>query len=127
MHQHEKLQRLRTLARLLDDQFRIPGTNRRVGLDGLIGLVTGAGDLVTIPISLYIVWQARQLDLPGAKLVSMLGNIGLDALVGTVPVLGDLFDFTFKANLRNIAIIERHLAEMADIPTSHPAERSANG
>ncbi|MCW6508365.1 DUF4112 domain-containing protein [Lichenifustis flavocetrariae] len=104
-----RLTRLRRLAWMIDGAFRLPGTRFRFGLNSLIGLTPAAGDAVLAAVSLYIVWEGRALGLPRHKLVKMLGNVGVETLAGAVPVLGDLFDMTYKANLRNLAIIEEHL------------------
>jgi len=104
-----RLERLRHLALLLDDRFRIPGTRHRIGLDGLIGLVPGIGDAVTTAISLYIVLEARRLGVPVSKLGRMGVNVGVDALIGAVPLVGDLFDVAWKANKRNLALVIDHL------------------
>lgn len=104
-------QRIRSLARLLDAAVRIPGTGIRFGLDSLIGLVPGLGDLTGAALSGYIVLAAARLGVPPAVLTRMLLNLGLDTLVGTVPLLGDLFDLGFRANIRNADLLERHLAE----------------
>ena len=93
---------------MVDAAFRLPGTRFRFGLNSLIGLTPAAGDAVLAAVSLYIVWEARALGVPQAKLTRMLANVGIEALAGAVPILGDLFDMTFKANLRNLAIIEDH-------------------
>jgi hypothetical protein len=105
-----RVERLRRLAWLLDAALRIPGINRRIGLDGIVGVVPGVGDAATALLSLYIVLEARRLGLPKAALGRMLGNVAVDALIGAVPVLGDLFDVVWKANLRNIEIIDAHMA-----------------
>ena len=107
--QAARLARLRRLAWMIDAAFRLPGTRFRFGLNSLIGLTPAAGDAVLAAISLYIVWEARALGVPNQKLGRMLGNVAVEAAAGTVPVVGDLFDMTFKANLRNLAIIEEHL------------------
>lgn len=107
--QAARLVRLRRLAWLVDGAFRLPGTKFRFGLNSLIGLTPGAGDAALAALSLYIVWEAHALGLPRQKLTKMLGNVGIEAVAGAVPILGDLFDMTFKANLRNLAIIEDHL------------------
>ena len=104
-----RLSRLRKLAWLIDGAFHLPGTRFRFGLNSLIGLTPAAGDAALAVLSLYIVWEARALGLPSHKLGRMLANVGVETLAGTVPILGDLFDMTFKANLRNLAIIEEHL------------------
>jgi hypothetical protein len=104
-----RLRNLRRLAWLIDGAFRVPGTRFRFGLNSLIGLTPAAGDTVLALVSLYIVNEARLLGLPKDKLVRMLANVGIETVAGAVPVLGDLFDMGFKANLRNLAIIEDHL------------------
>lgn len=104
-----RLAKLRRLAWLLDAAFVVPGTRFRFGIDGIVGLAPGLGDTIMGLTSLYIVWEARKLGLPTAKLARMLANVGVETLAGSVPVVGDLFDAAFKANLRNIAIIEEHL------------------
>lgn len=108
----ETLRRLEALARLLDGAFTVPGTSLRFGLDSVIGLVPGIGDLVTTGISGYIVWEARRLGLPRWKLARMVGNIALDTTVGIVPLVGDVADVFFKANRRNLRIIREHFDRM---------------
>lgn len=103
------VERLRQLAHVLDDRFRIPGTRCRVGLDGLIGLVPGVGDVVTTLLSLYLVLEARRLGVPAAKLGRMGLNVGVDMLLGAVPLLGDVFDIAWKANRRNLALLLDHI------------------
>jgi hypothetical protein len=104
-----RLNRLRRLAWLIDGAFALPGTNFRFGLNSLIGLVPVGGDAILGALSLYIVYEAAQLGLPKYKLARMLANVGIEVLGGSIPVLGDLFDMTLKANLRNLAIIEQHM------------------
>lgn len=103
-----RLRKLRRVAWLVDGAFRLPGTRFRFGLNSLIGLTPAAGDAVLALISLYIVNEARRLGLPRETLARMVGNVVIEAVAGTVPVLGDLFDMGFKANLRNLALIEEH-------------------
>lgn len=110
-----RLKRLRTIAWAVDGAFRLPGTRFRFGLNSLIGLTPAAGDLMLAGISLYIVSEARKLGLPSEKIARMLANIGIEAAAGAMPILGTLFDMGFKANLRNIAIIEEHLAEIEPV------------
>ena len=105
-----RLGRLRRLAWLLDGAARIPGTRFRFGLNSLIGLAPGIGDTVLASISLWIVWEARALGVPPHKLTRMLANVGIEAAMGAIPLLGDAMDVVFKANLRNIAIIDEHFA-----------------
>lgn len=106
-----RLARLRKLAWLVDGAFRLPGTKFRFGLNSLIGLTPAAGDAVLAGLSLYIVYEAHRLGVPRDKLARMIRNVGIEAAAGAVPILGDLFDMGFKANLRNLAIIESHIAE----------------
>jgi hypothetical protein len=102
------LARLRALTRLLDDLLPIPFTRFRIGLDPLIGLVPVGGDAIGAAISTYALLVAARLGAPVAVLLRMCGNIALDAVVGTVPFLGDLFDFGWKANRRNLALLQRY-------------------
>lgn len=101
-----RLTRLRRLARLMDAQFGLPGTRFRFGVDGLVGLAPVAGDLLTGLVSLYVVWEARSLGAPPALLARMLANVAVDVAGGALPVVGDLFDAAFKANIRNVALLE---------------------
>jgi Domain of unknown function (DUF4112) len=104
-----RYRRLRHIAVLMDGLVRIPGTRFRLGLNSLIGLPPGAGDAMLTAISLWIVWEGAKLGLPRAKIVRMLGNVAVEAALGSVPILGDVFDVIWKANLRNLAIIDRYL------------------
>jgi hypothetical protein len=103
-----RIARLRRLAWLIDGAFRLPGSRFRFGLNSIIGLTPAAGDALLTAISLYIVYEARRLGLPKLKLARMLKNVAIEAAAGAVPVVGDLFDMAFKANLRNLAILEDH-------------------
>lgn len=105
--------RLDALSRLLDNAFTVPGTNIRFGLDGIIGLVPGIGDLVSMGLSSYLIWEARRLGLPRRKIVRMIGNVAIDTAIGAVPLLGDAADVLFKANRRNMRIIREHLEQEA--------------
>ncbi len=104
-----RLQRLRRLAWLIDGAFGLPGTRFRFGLNSVLGLLPVGGDALLGAISLYIVYEAAQLGVPGPQLARMVANVAVEMVGGSVPVLGDLFDMALKANLRNMAIIERHL------------------
>ncbi len=97
----------------LDAGIRVPGTNLRFGLDPILGLIPGAGDAAGAVLAAWILVEAVRLGASRATLLRMAGNVALDALVGAVPVLGDIFDFAWKANLRNVALLERHLATPA--------------
>ena len=105
------LERLRTLARLLDSAFLIPGTQYRFGVDALIGLVPGIGDAISAVFSMFIVFQAARLGVSRATLTRMMGNVALDTIVGEIPLLGDLFDAGWKSNNRNLALLENHLQQ----------------
>jgi hypothetical protein len=105
----ESVARLEALAKLMDGAFVIPGTNIRMGLDGLIGLVPVAGDMISGLISTYMIWEARQLGAPRWLITRMLANTLLDTTVGAIPVLGDAFDVLFRANMKNMALLRRHM------------------
>jgi hypothetical protein len=123
------LQRLERLAYWLDDRFAVPGTRFRVGLDGLVGLVPGIGDLATNSLTAYIVYQAWRLGVPTSVLLRMLANLGVDTAVGIVPLIGDLLDMGYKANRRNVRLLQRHLAERlaAERRVFDPVETEAPG
>ena len=107
----DPLSRARTLARLLDSVARVPGTNMRFGLDPIIGLVPGLGDGAGAALSGYLVLLASRLGAPGTVIVRMLGNVVIDTVGGTVPLIGDLFDAAWKSNTRNLTLLERHLGQ----------------
>jgi hypothetical protein len=104
---HLSLQRLRRLSYLLDNSIPIPGIGR-IGIDPILGLVPGAGDTVSGALAAYIVWEAARLGSPRATLVQMVWNILIETILGSVPIVGDLFDATWKANARNLALLETH-------------------
>jgi uncharacterized protein DUF4112 len=106
-----RLERLRTVSRLLDSAFPIPGTRYRFGLDALIGLVPGLGDAVSAVFSGYIILQASSLGAPRSVVTRMIANVAIDTLVGWIPVAGDLFDVAWKSNLKNMALLESHLRQ----------------
>ena len=97
------------LAWLLDNSIPIPGTGRRIGVDALIGLIPGAGDLVSGGLGLLVVVRAAQRGLPTIVLARMLVNVGLDFSTGAIPVIGDMFDMWFKSNARNVALMRRYV------------------
>lgn len=103
------LARLETIAHLMDTAFLIPGLNRRVGLDAVMGLVPVIGDIAGIAISSYIVYEARRLGAPRWLVMRMMANVAMDGAVGAVPLAGDLFDAAFKANRRNVRLLRRHM------------------
>jgi hypothetical protein len=105
----QRLEQVRFIANLMDHRFVIPGTGLRFGLDAVIGLLPGFGDVITTAISLLIVHHAWQSGASKFTLARMLGNVGIDFVVGVVPLFGDLFDFVFKANRKNMRLLEAHL------------------
>jgi hypothetical protein len=107
----DALRRLEILAQLMDNAFLIPGLNRRVGLDAIIGLVPGIGDAVTTLVQSYVIWEARRLGAPKTLIARMVGNVALDGLVGLIPFAGDAFDAVFKANIRNVRLLREYLAK----------------
>ena len=102
------LQALRRWARLFDAAFRIPGTQITFGLDPLLGLIPGIGDLASPLLTIAILWQAWQLRVPKVVLARMVLNALIDAGVGAIPVIGDAFDFAWKATEWNMALLDRH-------------------
>lgn len=113
--QQRTLEALRRVAQLLDSAVVVPGTSYRVGLDPILGLLPGLGDLVSPVFAIALLWQARQLAIPKVVQLRMIFNVAVDTLIGVVPFIGDLFDFAWKANIRNMALLERHAFE------EHPA------
>jgi len=109
--QSQRLEALRKASQLLDSAFVVPGTSYRIGLDPILGLVPGLGDLVSPLFAIGILWQARDLAIPRVVQLRMIFNVAIDALLGAVPVMGDLFDFAWKANNMNLALLERHAQE----------------
>ena len=109
--QLQNLKRIRRIAKLLDTAIGIPGTKFRIGLDPILGLLPGGGDLITAAISAYTIYLASRFGLERAELQKMIQNIALETAVGFVPIAGDIFDAYFKANIRNLEILERHLAK----------------
>lgn len=115
------LTRARSIARLLDSALRIPGTNIRFGLDAVVGLIPGLGDAAGAALAAYFVLLAARIGAPAAVILRMLGNIAVDAIAGAVPVLGDLFDIGWKANLRNVALLERYLDAPGEVDAASRA------
>ena len=109
--QTQRLEALRKIAQLLDSAFLVPGTTFRVGLDPILGLIPGLGDLVSPLFTAGILWEARELGLPKVVQLRMLSNVAIDALLGIVPLAGDLFDFAWKSNNMNMALLEHHARE----------------
>lgn len=105
------LNRVRRVSRLLDEAITVPGTDFRIGLDPILGVVPGAGDTVAAAISLYPIVEAYRFDVPRRSLAKMLLLISIDAVVGSVPVFGPVFDAFWKANEWNVRSLERHLQQ----------------
>ena len=101
--------RIEAMEQLLERAFVIPGINRPVGLDALVGLVPVVGDVLAAAMGAYLIWEAHNLGLPRWKLWRMAGNVAFDTALGAVPVAGDLFDLVFRSNTRNLRIVRRHL------------------
>src|SRR5271170_7270497 len=99
------------LAHILDDWFRVPGTSIRFGLDGIIGLIPGLGDVLAGLASCIIIVAAWFRGVPYVALARMVVNVGVDVLVGAIPIAGDAFDIAWKANRRNYALMTRHLRQ----------------
>ncbi|WP_179380815.1 DUF4112 domain-containing protein [Jannaschia marina] len=104
-----RLARLEQLADKLDSQFRVPFTEIRFGWDAILGFIPGIGDVAALAPAAYIVAEGRSLGASNATTARMLGNIGIDWLIGLVPVIGDIFDIGFKGNRRNVALLREHL------------------
>lgn len=117
------LKRVDDLAWLLDNSIYIPLINYRIGLDAIIGLLPGLGDVAGLILSSFIVLQALRLRVPKAVLLRMVLNIGMEALIGLIPVVGDLFDATFKANARNVRLLRLALAQPGVNPTLDRADK----
>lgn len=114
--QSQRLEALRKVSQLLDSAFLVPGTTYRIGLDPILGLVPWIGDLVSPLFTIGILWEARDLGVPRVVQLRMIFNVAIDALTGIVPVVGDLFDFAWKSNDMNMALLEEH-AE-SELPAS---------
>jgi hypothetical protein len=112
----ERLEGLRRLTRLFDSAFRIPGTSITFGLDPILGLFPGIGDLASPLLTLLILWHAAAARVPKVVLTRMVLNALIDAGLGTIPLVGDAFDFAWKSNDWNLALLERHAA-----PGSRPS------
>lgn len=111
---------IRTLARMLDSAVRIPGTGIRVGAESVFGLIPVIGDIAGAALSGYIVLASARLGAPASTIARMMVNIGIDTLVGAVPILGDMFDVGWRANMRNVELLDSHLVSA---PGAHRANR----
>jgi hypothetical protein len=113
--------RIEAMEGLLERLFVVPGTNRPVGLDSIVGLIPVVGDIVSAGMGAWIIWEARNLGMSKLQLARMAGNVGTDTLLGAIPLIGDLFDFVFRSNTRNLRIVRRHLDR------HHPATATIEG
>lgn len=113
--QPQAFARVERLARWLDDAFPIPFTRWRIGLDAIIGLIPGVGDVAGLAIGSYLIWEAHRLGAPGHLKWKMARNVGVDAVAGLVPVLGDVVDMAYRSNRRNMDLLRGHFkpAEVA--------------
>lgn len=119
MSNEQLSKKLDNLAWLLDNSIKIPGTSWKIGLDGILGLIPGIGDLAAGGLSTYILYQAVKLKVPKTVLARMTLNILLESIIGVIPVVGDLFDFMFKANQRNVDLMREYV-----INPTHTTKRS---
>ena len=114
-------QRVEAMEKLLERSLTLPGTKIPIGLDALAGLIPVVGDLITAAMGAWIVWEGRNLGMPKWQLWRMAANVGFDTAIGAVPLVGDVFDFAFRSNSKNLRIIKRHLDK------HHPATRVIEG
>ncbi len=105
------MEQVARLSKLMDKQFSIPGTNFRFGLDGILGLIPGIGDISTFAVSCYLLTLMAKNGASGYVMARMVLNVLIDAIVGSIPFIGDLFDFAFKANTRNMRLMQEHFVE----------------
>jgi hypothetical protein len=113
--------RLDALARFLDSEIRVPGTNVRFGADALLNLIPGIGMLTSKGLSAYLIWEARRLGVPATMLLRMVGHVGIDFVISAIPVVGWIGDLFYRSNLRNMALLRDHLDR------THPVTRTIDG
>ena len=101
--------RLEAMEGALERLFVVPGINRRIALDSLVSLIRVVGDIVTPSMGAWLIWEGRNLGMSRFQLTRMAANVGVDTALGAIPVVGDLFDFAFRSNTRNLRILKRHL------------------
>ncbi|MBO9671396.1 MAG: DUF4112 domain-containing protein [Sphingobium sp.] len=102
-------QRVEMMELVLERAFVLPGLNRRIGLDAIVGLIPVLGDVITAAMGAWIVWEAKNLGMSRWQIARMSANVGIDTLIGAVPLVGDVFDLAFRSNSRNLKIIRKHL------------------
>lgn len=123
---HAALRRLEKLSHWLDDAIRIPGTRFRIGLESLIGLIPGIGDIAGLIMGGYVVVEAHRMGAPGELKLRMIRNVAIDALAGVIPVFGDLYDFAYRSNRRNLKMLfEHYQPKSAPLPRTRPFGRLA--
>lgn len=113
--------RLEAVEGVLERAFVVPGINRPVGLDAILGLIPVVGDVITTAMGAWLIWEARNLGMSKFQLARMAANVGVDTAVGAIPLVGDLFDFVFRSNSKNLRIIKRYLDK------HHPATMTLEG
>jgi hypothetical protein len=109
--QNETMKTVARLSKLMDKQFTLPGTNFRFGLDGIIGLIPGVGDVSTFAVSCYLITLMAKNGASGYVMARMVLNVLIDTIIGSIPFIGDLFDFAFKANTRNMKLMQEHFVD----------------
>ena len=113
----EAQRRLRRIAKLMDSQIRVPVIGLRIGADAILGLVPGFGDILTGAIGAYLIYEAQRLGVPRSAVLHMVANIAFDTAIGAIPLFGDIWDFFFRANDRNMQILARHIGGLPlDVP-----------
>lgn len=122
-----ELAQLDRLAKTLDSRFRLPGTSIRFGFDTVVGLIPGIGDTLTAAPSAWIIWRGHKMGIGKRHLARMIANTGVDYVIGSIPVIGDIFDIGFKANLRNLSILREELgARKSARSTVHDERRTSS-
>jgi hypothetical protein len=113
----EAHQRLRHIAKLMDSQIRVPVLGLRIGADAVLGLVPGIGDVLSGLIGAYLIYEAQRLGIPRSAMLRMIANVAFDTAIGAIPIAGDIWDFFFRSNDRNMQILARHLGGLPiDVP-----------
>ena len=113
--------RVEAMEKMLERAFVIPGKDRPIGLDSIVGLIPVVGDIATALMGAYIVWEARNLGMSKLQLTRMAANVGIDTALGAIPLAGDVFDFFWRSNTKNLKIIRKHLDK------HHPGTRTIEG
>lgn len=114
-------QRVEAMEKLLERMVVVPGINKPIGLDVILDLIPGVGDVAAAALGAYIVWEAKNLGMSKAQMARMAGNVGFDFALGLIPWVGAIPDFFFRSNTRNLRIIKRHLDK------HHPGTRTIEG